>query len=93
MRTVSPKAFKATAAETQRRLEAQHLQIIEGNPLTEAEIDMFEMFERQGWNHERRGAHIRAQFKRPVSPEAVERRRSITNHRRLGLDKGAQSEK
>jgi hypothetical protein len=72
MKTVPPKPFKAMAAETQRRLEAQHLQAIEGNPLTAAEIEMFEMFEREGWSHERRRAHIVAQFKRPDSPKAAE---------------------
>jgi hypothetical protein len=63
---------KATAEETQRRLEAQHLQVLEGNPLSAAEISMFEMFEREGWSHERRRAHIVAQFKRPASPQAAE---------------------
>ena len=62
MKTVAPHQFKATADETQRRLEAQHLQAIEGNPLTADEIGMFEMFEREGWSHERRRAHIVAQF-------------------------------
>ncbi|HTV34283.1 MAG TPA: hypothetical protein VME69_14510 [Methylocella sp.] len=56
----------------QRRLEMQHLQAIEGNPLTPDEIAMFEMFEREGWSHERRRAHIVAQFKRPIAPEAAE---------------------
>ena len=72
MKTATPQKFKATADETQRRLEAQHLQAVEGNPLTAAEIDMFEMFEREGWSHERRRAHIVAQFTRPLSPEAAE---------------------
>jgi hypothetical protein len=72
MKDATPTNFKATANETQRRLEAQHLQAIEGNPLTAAEIGMFEMFEREGWSHERRRAHIVAQFKRPTSPEAAE---------------------
>jgi hypothetical protein len=62
MKTATPHQLKGTTDETQRRLEAQHLQAIEGNPLTAAEIDMFEMFEREGWNHDRRRAHIVAQF-------------------------------
>ena len=40
--------------------EAMHLQAIEGNPLTAEEVAMFEMFEREGWTHERRRAHILA---------------------------------
>jgi hypothetical protein len=54
------------------RLEMQHLQGIEGNPLTADEIAMFEMFEREGWSHERRRAHILAIFKPFASPEAAE---------------------
>ena len=72
MKTVTSPAFKATADETQRRLEVQHLQAIEGNPLTAAEIDMFEMFEREGWSHDRRRAHVVAQFTRPMSAEPAE---------------------
>jgi hypothetical protein len=49
------------AAARERRLEAMHLQVIEGNPLDEEDIAMFEMFEREGWNHERCRAHILAQ--------------------------------
>lgn len=33
-------------------------QAIEGNPLKEAEISMFEAFKREGWTHKRRLAHI-----------------------------------
>ena len=44
------------AAARERRLEAMHLQVIEGNPLDEDDIEMFEMFEREGWDHERRRA-------------------------------------
>jgi len=59
-------------AARERRLEMQHLQAIERNPLTADEIAMFEMFEREGWSHERRRAHILAMFKRVASPEAAE---------------------
>ena len=41
-----------------RRLEAMNLQVIEGNPLDADDIAMFEMFEREGWSHERRRAHL-----------------------------------
>lgn len=33
-------------------------QAIEGNPLTDEEIAMFEMFEREEWPHEKRRAYI-----------------------------------
>jgi hypothetical protein len=56
----------------ERRLVMQHLLAIEGNPLTAEEIAMFEMFEREGWSHERRREHILAMFKLPASPEAAE---------------------
>jgi hypothetical protein len=45
----------------ERLLEAMHLQAIEGNPLDAEDIAMFEMFEREGWGHERRRAYILAQ--------------------------------
>lgn len=35
-------------------------QKIEGNPLTPEEIEMFEMFEREGWSPDRRRAYILA---------------------------------
>ena len=38
-----------------------HLQEIEGNPLDAEDIAMFEMFEREGWSHERCRAYILAQ--------------------------------
>ncbi len=72
MKTAASPALIITADETQRRLEAEHLQVIEGNPLTPAESAMFETFEREGWSHERRRAHIAAQFTQPLSPEAAE---------------------
>jgi len=42
-----------------RRLTAMHLQDMEDNPLDAEQIEMFEMFEREGWSHERRLAYIR----------------------------------
>jgi hypothetical protein len=48
------------AAARERRLEAMHLQVIEGNPLDEEDIEMFEMFEREGWDDERCLAYIEA---------------------------------
>jgi hypothetical protein len=68
----SPPSSSSVAAARERRLEMQHLQAMEGNPLTAEEIAMFEMFEREGWPHERRRAHILAQFNRRMSPEVAE---------------------
>lgn len=59
-------------ASRDRRLDMQHLQAIEGNPLTVEDAAMFEMFEREGWSHEQREAHIVALFQRAASPEAAE---------------------
>jgi hypothetical protein len=49
---------KDVAAARERLLEAMHMQTIEGNPLDEQDIAMFEMFEREGWDHERCLAYI-----------------------------------
>ncbi|MDB5431910.1 MAG: hypothetical protein JWP35_3026 [Caulobacter sp.] len=48
------------AAARQRRLEGMRLQEVEGNPLSPDQVAMFEMFEREGWSHERRRAYILA---------------------------------
>ena len=42
----------------ERRLVAMHLQEIESNPLSDDQIEMFEMFEREGWSHDRRLSYI-----------------------------------
>jgi len=34
------------------------LQEVEGNPLSEEQVGMFEMFEREAWSHEKRRAYI-----------------------------------
>ena len=48
------------AAARERRFEAMHLQVIEGNPLNAEDVAMFEMFEREGWDDERCLAYIEA---------------------------------
>lgn len=54
-----PDGFAADAPKRAQRLrEAAALQNIEGNPLSPDEIAMFEMFEREGWSHDQRRAHI-----------------------------------
>ncbi len=69
-RSRSERAVPGAAARA-RRLEAQHLQRIEGNPLDADDIAMFEMFEREGWSHERRREYITARA-RELAPHAAE---------------------
>lgn len=40
-----------------------HLQAFEGSPADAEQIAMFEMFEREGWSHKRRLAHIKGRAK------------------------------
>uniref|UniRef100_UPI001954FF35 hypothetical protein n=1 Tax=Stenotrophomonas maltophilia TaxID=40324 RepID=UPI001954FF35 len=42
----------------ERRLDMQHLNMIEGNPLTPDEVEMFAMFERERWANEQRFAYL-----------------------------------
>jgi hypothetical protein len=57
------------AQARERRLVAMRLQEIEGNPLTAEEVAMFEMFEREGWSHERRRAYILDGFSAVLAAE------------------------
>jgi|LFEF01.1.fsa_nt_gb hypothetical protein len=56
----------------ERRLVAMHLQAIEDNPLDAADIEMFEMFEREGWSPDRRRAYIRDEAVKAQSAVAAE---------------------
>ncbi len=69
MDTLPPRATLAdeAAASRDRRLAAARLQEIEGNPLDAADLAMFEMFEREGWSHERRRAYILARAAKPAA--------------------------
>ena len=60
------------AEARKRRLVAMHLQAMEGNPLDVDDIAMFEMFEREGWSHERRRAHIIELARKAVASHAAE---------------------
>ena len=55
------------AAKT-RRLEAMAMQEIEGNPLSQDQVEMFEMFERERWSHERCLAYVLERAKQPGIP-------------------------
>lgn len=57
---------------TLQRLEMQHLQAIEGDPLTAEDIAMFEMFERERWTHERCRAYILEQARKADAVNAAE---------------------
>jgi hypothetical protein len=50
-----------------RRLDAMALQEIEGNPLSPDQVEMFEMFERERWSHERCRAYILERAKREAA--------------------------
>ena len=56
-------APSAVAHARKRRLAAMRLQEIEGNPLSQEDVAMFEMFEREAWPHARRRAYILANAK------------------------------
>jgi hypothetical protein len=58
MSNIDSRPSDLAAERRQRRLDAMHLQVLEGNPLTAEEVAMFEMFEREGWSHERCRAYI-----------------------------------
>jgi len=62
---------KLLSSARERRLTAMHLQKIEDNPLDAEDISMFEMFEREGWSHERRRAYIIACAKGETIDESV----------------------
>lgn len=51
------------AALSPRLRVAMHLQEIEGNPLSAEQVEMFEMFEREGWSNEQCLAHILSRAK------------------------------
>lgn len=64
--SAGPKMHIASTAATSRvrtidRLrEAMVVQAIEENPLDAEQVEMFEMFEREGWSHEQRRAYLMA---------------------------------
>lgn len=62
---------KSSLGPALSRAEALHLQAIESNPLTEAEVAMLEMFDREGWSTEERLRYITAQHVK-LEPRAAE---------------------
>lgn len=60
------------ASAKERRLVAMHLQKIESNPLSDDQIEMFEMFEREGWSHDRRLAYVLERAKAGSAISAAE---------------------
>ena len=59
--------FDAERTEAVRLLEATRGQEIENNALSEADIRMFRMFEQEGWDGDRRRAHMLARFLAPAA--------------------------
>jgi hypothetical protein len=55
-----------------RRQVAEHLQQIEDSPPSAEQTAMFEMFEREGWSHERRRAYIKARAEVAAAVAAAE---------------------
>ena len=53
-----PLSLDDAFARRKRLAGAMRLQEIEGNPLDEEQVAMFEMFERKGWSDERCLEHI-----------------------------------
>jgi hypothetical protein len=58
MADYAPLSAASVALARKRRLAAMRLQDIEGNPLSADQVEMFEMFEREAWPHERRLAYL-----------------------------------
>ncbi len=62
--SILPKMHFSPAASRVRKTdalrEAMVVQAIEENPLDAEQVEMFEMFEREGWSHEQRRAHLMA---------------------------------
>ena len=52
--------------------EIKRLHEIESNPLTDDDIEMFEMFEREGWDEARRTAYILDQIQARQGSQAAE---------------------
>lgn len=62
---------KSSRGPALSRAEAMHLQAIENNPLTEDQIAMLEMFDREGYSPEERIRHIAEQHAK-LEPRAAE---------------------
>lgn len=67
MSETSKLSLSEVADARRPRIEAMHLQEIEGNPLTPEEVAVFEMFEREAWSHERRLKYILDAIRPPAS--------------------------
>jgi hypothetical protein len=57
-------------AARKRRIEAMALQEIEGNPLDADDIALFEMFEREGWSHEKCRQYLLARAREDAGKSA-----------------------
>jgi hypothetical protein len=65
-------SLEDVAIARERRFEAMRLQEIEGNPLSTEDVEMFEMFERERWPHEKCLEYLRQQTKQRLKQTAAE---------------------
>ncbi len=70
--SAEPDAAKSDEEARLRFEEAAHMQAVEGNPLTDEDLALFAMFEREGWSAERQRAYIVAEAQRASRPLAAE---------------------
>ena len=61
---LNPRDIESTRT---RRLAAMNLQAVEGNPLSPDQVAMFEMFEAEGWSHERRRDYLLSRVQRQAA--------------------------
>ncbi len=54
--------FVSPELARKRLQQAMAMQEIEGNPLSAEDIEMFEMFDREGWSLEQQRDYIQEQF-------------------------------
>ena len=59
-------------AAKERRLDMQHLNALEGNPLDAEQVAMFEMFDRERWSHEQCLAHVLDRARKAATKTAAE---------------------
>jgi len=57
------------ASAKERRREAMALAEIEGNPLMLGDIELFELYEREGWSHARRLADLKERAAAHLAPK------------------------
>lgn len=72
MTRVFEKHNPQSPAARKRAADADHMQMMEGNPLDADDRAMFEMFDREGWSYEERESYIIGLFSRERNSPAAE---------------------